>query len=112
MTTMNAETLATTIAGIFRAHDGRANKESKRFRKWDGKTPYGIHPTWAAMTILTETLSPLAIASIVKRCKRMGLRATAENDTMKGPYLYSDGAGYYSTDYYLIYRYGLITIVG
>ncbi|MEI6849657.1 MAG: hypothetical protein WCK29_01335 [archaeon] len=37
------------------AHQNHPKKPSKAFRKWDGKTPYSIHPIWSAMTILTET---------------------------------------------------------
>ncbi|HQU07461.1 MAG TPA: hypothetical protein PK539_00145 [Candidatus Paceibacterota bacterium] len=34
-------------------------KEPKNaVRKWDGKTPYGVHPVWCAMTVLTEELLP------------------------------------------------------
>jgi (p)ppGpp synthase/HD superfamily hydrolase len=31
---------------------------NKAFRKWDGKTPYAIHPTWCSMTLLAETRLP------------------------------------------------------
>ncbi len=55
MTTIDAGTLAGIISSVFRAHHAYAKKGSKRFRKWDGKTPYGIHPTWSALTLLTET---------------------------------------------------------
>lgn len=37
------------------AHRNNPKKPSKAFRKWDGKTPYAIHPIWSAMTIMTET---------------------------------------------------------
>lgn len=40
----------------FLAHADAPTKPSKAVRKWDNKTPYGIHPTWCAMTILTETI--------------------------------------------------------
>ncbi len=48
-------TLEGLIAYIFVAHSTGALKPSKAVRKWDGHTPYAIHPTWCAMTILTET---------------------------------------------------------
>lgn len=43
------------ITYIFRAHSEQAKKPKKTIRYWDGKTPYAIHPTWCAMTLLTET---------------------------------------------------------
>ena len=55
MTTIDAGTLAGIISSVFKAHHAYAKRGSKRFRKWDGKTPYGIHPTWSALTLLTET---------------------------------------------------------
>lgn len=55
---MKAKELARLIRFVLWVHDGKAKKHSKRFRKWDGKTPYGIHPIWCAMTILTETGLP------------------------------------------------------
>lgn len=52
------EKLLDLISYSFRAHSEGASKPSKAFRKWDGRTPYGIHPTWCAMTFLTETTLP------------------------------------------------------
>lgn len=46
------------IAYTFFAHGEKALKPSKAVRKWDETTPYGIHPTWCAMTLLTETTLP------------------------------------------------------
>ena len=43
------------IEYIVNAHQNHARKQSKAFRKHDGKTPYWIHPLWCATTILTET---------------------------------------------------------
>jgi len=34
-------------------HHPKTEKDAVRF--WDNKTPYIIHPTWCAMTLLTET---------------------------------------------------------
>jgi hypothetical protein len=50
--------LANLIAYTFRAHSEGAAKPSKAVRKWDGKTPYAVHPVWCAMTILHETTLP------------------------------------------------------
>lgn len=43
------------IRYAFRAHRDQARTPEKAVRKWDGATPYGIHPVWCAMTILAET---------------------------------------------------------
>jgi (p)ppGpp synthase/HD superfamily hydrolase len=50
--------LVDLIAFVFTTHDEKAKIPSKRFRKWDGQTPYGIHPTWCALTLLSEHLLP------------------------------------------------------
>jgi len=43
------------IITIWNAHQEHPKKLSKSFRKWDGKTPYSMHPLWCATTILSET---------------------------------------------------------
>lgn len=50
--------LTSLIDFSFRVHDKFANEPRKRFRKWDGRTPYAIHPVWCAVTILAETTLP------------------------------------------------------
>ena len=40
---------------IIEAHRDHSVKPSKAFRKWDGKTPYHIHPIWCATMLATET---------------------------------------------------------
>lgn len=40
------------------AHEQRAREPKNRVRKWDGKTPYLVHPTWCAMTVYHETRLP------------------------------------------------------
>ena len=40
------------------AHNTKPVASHKAFRKWDGKTPYSIHPIWCAMTLLHETALP------------------------------------------------------
>jgi hypothetical protein len=48
--------LSLVINTAILAHSGEhATKPSKAVRKWDGKTPYSVHPLWCAMTILCET---------------------------------------------------------
>ena len=55
---MNAKELVQCIDYIFWAHSQKPTKPSKAVRKWDGRTSYGVHPTWCAMTLLTETSLP------------------------------------------------------
>lgn len=40
------------------SHAEHPDKELHAFRKWDGRTPYGVHPVWCAMTLLQETALP------------------------------------------------------
>src|SRR5262245_14892479 len=40
------------------AHMSFSRTPTKAVRRWDGKTPYAIHPVWCAMTLLTETSLP------------------------------------------------------
>ncbi len=55
---MNAIELAQKVAYALLTHEEKAKKASKAFRKWDGKTPYGVHPIWCATTLLHETSIP------------------------------------------------------
>ena len=55
---MNAEKLSTLISYVIHAHEKLSKKKDGHIRRWDGKTPYAIHPIWCAMTILTETSLP------------------------------------------------------
>ena len=55
---MTAHELTESIVYCFRSHAEQPEKPSKAVRKWDGRTPYGIHPTWCAMTLLAETNLP------------------------------------------------------
>lgn len=50
-----ADRLAELITWSFQTHDRSAKLPRKRFRKFDGCTPYAVHPTWCAMMILHET---------------------------------------------------------
>src|SRR3989344_6802296 len=43
---------------VIDAHQNHARKPENRYRKWDGKTPYSIHPIWCAATLLHETKLP------------------------------------------------------
>lgn len=53
-----AHTLVGLITFALVTHEEMAKKPSKAVRKWDGATPYGVHPTWCAMTILQEPSLP------------------------------------------------------
>ena len=55
---MNAKELEKAITYAITAHEEKALSHKKTIRKWDNKTPYGIHPVWCAMTLLTETSLP------------------------------------------------------
>lgn len=50
--------LLSLISFVFTAHGNQATKPSKSVRKWDGRTPYAVHPVWCATTILTEAALP------------------------------------------------------
>lgn len=52
---LDANNLVKLIKFSFDAHSKKPTKPSKAFRKWDEKTPYGIHPAWCAITLLHET---------------------------------------------------------
>ena len=58
---MDAKQIVEGINYSFSAHAEQPTKASKAVRKWDGTTPYGVHPTWCAMTLLQEPMLPEAI---------------------------------------------------
>ena len=39
---------------IIEAHTNQAKKQENRFRKWDKRTPYYVHPIWCAAMIRQE----------------------------------------------------------
>lgn len=47
--------LARRISFAITTHATHARKLRNATRLWDKTTPYGVHPTWCAMTILQET---------------------------------------------------------
>ena len=53
-TMFSGDQLSWMIRDIFLFHQNHAKNPEKAFRKFDGKTPYGVHPTLAAMLILHE----------------------------------------------------------
>lgn len=46
------------ILDVFSIHSGFARRPEKAFRKFDHKTPYGVHPTLAAMLYIQEENLP------------------------------------------------------
>lgn len=52
---MTVENLTELIEFVLAVHAKRPILPRKAARKWDGKTPYGIHPVWCAMALLHET---------------------------------------------------------
>jgi (p)ppGpp synthase/HD superfamily hydrolase len=46
--------LAAMITDVFQLHQNFPKKPQNAFRKFDGATPYGVHPTFMAMMILQE----------------------------------------------------------
>ncbi len=64
------------LAHVLVSHSQRSTKESNAFRKWDGRTPYGVHPIWAAATFLTET-------SLSEGLRIRGSRALALHDILE-----------------------------
>ncbi|MEK7520250.1 MAG: hypothetical protein AAB581_03365 [Patescibacteria group bacterium] len=49
------KSLQTFIDASITAHGKHSRTPSKAVRKWDGKTPYSVHPIWCAMMLLHET---------------------------------------------------------
>src|SRR5580658_9919628 len=55
---LTAIQLSSMIADVFRLHQDFPKKPSNAFRKFDGRTPYGVHPTFLAMLVLQEDTMP------------------------------------------------------
>lgn len=55
---MTANALQRFIEYAIDAHCQHPTKASKAVRKWDGTTPYSVHPIWCATTLLAETAIP------------------------------------------------------
>jgi len=54
----NTTDMIARITFTLKTHDQHAKSPNKRIRKWDGRTPYGVHPSWCALTLLCETNLP------------------------------------------------------
>lgn len=61
---MDAKKLSGVIAYSVFSHAERPTKPSKAVRKWDGRTPYGVHPVWCGVTLLQETALPEEIREV------------------------------------------------
>src|SRR5690242_21727000 len=55
---MFAKTLIDLINYSLRSHLERALVPAQALRHSDGRTPYGVHPVWSAITLLQETEVP------------------------------------------------------
>lgn len=53
-----AEDIINAIYKTFAAHEAWAKTPQKRVRKWDGKTPYAVHPIWCGLMVLHESGIP------------------------------------------------------
>lgn len=60
----------------YTAHTHHPLKPSKAVRKWDGRTPYFVHPVWCATTILEEPNLPEPL-------RRRGAQALALHDVLE-----------------------------
>lgn len=64
------------IGFAYEAHNNHPTKPSKAFRKWNGETPYAVHPAWCAMTLLCEETLP-------KRIRDIGAQALLLHDILE-----------------------------
>jgi len=49
---------------VIEAHRDYSARDFKAFRKWDGKTPYHIHPIWCAAMLATETTLDASVRQV------------------------------------------------
>lgn len=68
--------LSNLIGFVFDAHDRCPTEPGKAFRKWDGETPYAVHPCWCAMTLLAEDTLP-------KKIRQIGAQALLLHDILE-----------------------------
>ena len=61
---------------IIEAHTFWYVNPNKAFRKWDGKTPYYVHPLWCATMIATET-------ALDERTREEGILALLYHDVLE-----------------------------
>lgn len=68
--------LVYAIGETILAHAEHPTEPSKGMRRHDGKTPYGVHPVWCAMTLLHET-------SLPEQLRRDGAEALLLHDRLE-----------------------------
>src|SRR5215510_12902581 len=71
-----ASEIADTLTHAIRAHTDCASSPGDAVRKFDGKTPYAVHPLWCAMTILME-------CQLDSELRHIGYQALAWHDTLE-----------------------------
>ena len=64
------------ITYIIQAHRDYPQKPSNAYRKWDGKTPYYIHPLWCAATLAAET-------TLDEKTREEGVQALLYHDLLE-----------------------------
>lgn len=67
----------------YRAHTHHPLEPGKAVRKWDGRTPYFVHPTWCAASILQEPA--LSEAQRRRGAQALALHDVLEDTTLKLP---------------------------
>jgi len=70
------EAFRNVIDLCFRAHTLHPRKPQKAVRKWDGRTPYFVHPLWCGTAILHEPSLPEAL-------RRRGAQALCLHDVLE-----------------------------
>ena len=78
-----AKQLSVMINDIIRIHDKFPRNHKKAFRKFDRKTPYGVHPIFVAMLLLHESCLPEAFR--VRGAKALLAHDLIEDTTAKLP---------------------------
>jgi hypothetical protein len=75
-----ADEIRSTLLHVLDAHTRHAKTPDDATRRFDGKTPYAVHPIWCAMTILSEW-------SLAPELRRAGYQALAWHDTIEDTHL-------------------------
>lgn len=52
------------IANVIRAHAEYPCTPAHAYRRFDGKTPYPVHPIWCATTLATEAALPIEVREL------------------------------------------------
>jgi hypothetical protein len=73
---LSASELSGMISDVFRLHSEFPKSPEKAFRKFDGRTPYGVHPTLAAMLFAHEE-------SLYEDLRVLGIKALLGHDLIE-----------------------------